>query len=263
VPSPFRTIKPIIGMLHVPALPGSPRNSMTFSAITDFVLADAAALTEGGADGLMLENFGDVPFFPSRVPAHTVAFLTALAMEVRASFSLPLGINVLRNDGLAAMAIAAAAGAAFVRVNVYTGARLADQGILQGEAYEITRFRKLLGGSPEIWADVAVKHSSSLSDRTLEDEVADTVERGLADAVIVSGTATGKPTAMEDLRRVKACAGGALVLVGSGADAANAGALLDVADGLIVGSALKRGGAVTAPVDVDRVRSLVSSAGRV
>src|SRR5689334_10860992 len=121
-------------MVHVPALPGSPRCRMSLEEIRAFVLADALALAEGGVDGIMIENFGDVPFYPSRVPAHTVAFLTALALHARDRVPLPLGINVLRNDGIAAVAIAAAVRADFVRVNVYTGARVADQGILQGEA---------------------------------------------------------------------------------------------------------------------------------
>ena len=147
----------------------------------------------------MLENFGDVPFYPGRVPAHTVAFLTVLAAEVRARFTVPLGINVLRNDGLSAIAVAVAVGASYVRVNVYTGARLADQGILEGEAHEITRYRRMLSSNVQIWADVAVKHSAAIGDRALEDEVEDTVQRGLADAIIVSGSGTGKQTSMDDL----------------------------------------------------------------
>src|SRR4051812_12593050 len=167
-------------MIHVPALPGVPRCSMNFEEIRQFVLADAAALAEGGVDGLIIENFGDVPFYASRVPAHTVAFLSTLAFELKSRFLLPLGINVLRNDGMAAVAIAAAVGAEFVRVNVYTGARLTDQGILRGEAQEIARYRRALGVAAQIWADVAVKHSAPLGERLLADEVEDTVNRALA-----------------------------------------------------------------------------------
>ncbi|HSU31155.1 MAG TPA: BtpA/SgcQ family protein [Bryobacteraceae bacterium] len=254
----FRTGKAVIGMIHVPALPGAPRCSMNFEKIRQFVLADSAALAEGGVDGLMIENFGDVPFYASRVPAHTVAFLSTLAFEIKTRFLLPLGINVLRNDGISAIAIAAAVGAEFVRVNVYTGARLADQGILQGEAQEITRYRRALGITAQIWADVAVKHSAALGDRSLGHEVEDTVERGLADAVIVSGTSTGKPTALEDVRTVKSHAGGAAVYVGSGVDESTVETLLEVADGAIVGTAFKLGGEVSAPVDRRRVSALVS-----
>jgi membrane complex biogenesis BtpA family protein len=245
-------------MIHVPALPGAPRCSMSFEEIRKFVLADTAALAEGGVDGLMIENFGDLPFYPSRVPAHTIAFLSTLAFEVKTRFPLPLGINVLRNDGMAALAIATAVQAEFIRVNVYTGARLADQGILEGEANEITRYRRALGGPTQIWADVAVKHSVALGDRSLGDEVEDTVERGLADAVIVSGRSTGRPTAIEDARTVKCHAGNVAVYLGSGVDDATVEALLEVADGAIIGTAFKRGGDVSAPVDAARVRGLVS-----
>jgi membrane complex biogenesis BtpA family protein len=254
----FRTGKAIIGMLHVPALPGAPRCSMSFEEIRRFVLADAAALADGGVDGLMIENFGDLPFYPSRVPPHTIAFLSTLGFEVKTQFDLPLGINVLRNDGMAAVAIAAAVEAEFVRINVYTGARLADQGILQGKAHEIARYRRTLDAKVQIWADIAVKHSAPLGDRSLGDEVEDTVERGLADAVIVSGTATGKPTALEDVRTVKSHAGNAAVYVGSGVDESTVESLLEVADGAIVGTAFKRGTKVSAPVDAARVRTLVS-----
>jgi membrane complex biogenesis BtpA family protein len=254
----FRTDKAIIGMIHVPALPGAPRCSMDIDEISRFVLTDAAALAEGGVDGLMIENFGDVPFFSTRVPAHTIAFLSRLAFEIKIRVPLPLGINVLRNDGMAAIAVATAVSAEFVRVNVYTGARLADQGILQGEAHEIARYRRALGAATQIWADVAVKHSAALGDRSLGDEVEDTVERGVADAVIVTGSSTGKATALEDVHTVKCHARRATVYVGSGVDESTVESLLEVADGAIVGTAFKRGAEVSAPVDPARVRSLVS-----
>src|SRR5262245_39530628 len=126
------SIGPIIGMLHVPALPGSPRHQLPCTAILDWVLKDAAALQTGGINALIIENFGDVPFFPHRVPPHTVAFLTAIASEVKRSCRLPLGINVLRNDAEAAIAIASAVSAEFIRINIHSGARLTDQGVIEG-----------------------------------------------------------------------------------------------------------------------------------
>src|ERR1700751_2683957 len=227
----FRTGKAVIGIIHVPALPGAPGCSMDIKEISRFVLMDSAALAEGGVDGLIIENFGDVPFFPTRVPAHTVACLSRLAFEVKTRVPLPLGINVLRNDGVAAIAIATAVSAEFVRINIYTGARVADQGILQGEAHEIARYRRALGAATQIWADVAVKHSAALGDRSLGDEVKDTVERGVADAVIVTGSSTGKPTALEDVHTVKQYAGSAPVYVGSGVDEATVESLLEGAGG--------------------------------
>src|SRR5262245_49317917 len=200
LPEIFAASKPVIGMLHIPALPGSPQNTLDLDAIAEQVLSDAEALDVGGIDGLIIENFGDVPFYPDRVPPHTVAFMTRLALEVRRRFDLPLGVNVLRNDGRAAIAVAAAAGARFIRVNVYSGARLTDQGVIQGAAHEILRYRKLLGCDVKVFADVDVKHSAPLAVRKLEEDVADIVSRGCADAVIVTGSATGSPTSVEDLR---------------------------------------------------------------
>ncbi|MBL8233247.1 MAG: BtpA/SgcQ family protein [Bryobacterales bacterium] len=249
----FCARKPIIGMLHVPALPGSPANTLDFAQVREWVLRDASALADGGVDALMIENYGDVPFYPAQVPPHTVAFLTALAMSVRDRHALPLGINVLRNDGVSAMAVAAAVGAEYVRVNVLTGARLADQGILQGAAHEIARYRRLLNAEVRIFADAAVKHSAALAERTLEDEIEDTVHRGLADALIVTGTATGKATPTELLERAKQASGSAPVFAGSGVTEQNAAEVLAIADGAIVGTAFKEGGVSQAPVDPGRV----------
>src|SRR4051812_32156631 len=158
--------KPLVGMLHLPALPGAPRCEGGVRGIVDSVLRDADALAAGGVHGLMLENFGDVPFFPGRVPAHVVAHMTALAVAVRRRFDLPLGVNVLRNDGQSALAVAHAAGAQFVRVNVLCGARVADQGVLAAIAHDLLRDRAMLGAAGvKILADVDVKHSAPLARR--------------------------------------------------------------------------------------------------
>jgi membrane complex biogenesis BtpA family protein len=253
------TAVPVVGCLHVPALPGAPANRLNFQEIRDFVRRDAAVYAEFGIDAMILENFGDTPFYPDRVPPQTVAFLTALACDVRSRFPLPLGINVLRNDGEAALAVAAAADAAFIRVNVYTGARVADQGILHGRAHEIQRLKRALASDVLVFADVAVKHSAPLGERALEDEVQDTLLRGLADAVIVTGEATGKPANMDALRTARVAAHGAPVFVGSGAREETVAGLLAVADGLIVGSTLKAQGQVTNPVDAGRVRRFMDA----
>jgi membrane complex biogenesis BtpA family protein len=222
------------------------------------VLKDAEALASGGVHGLMLENFGDVPFFPESVGPATVSQLTWLAAEVRRQFDLPLGINVLPNDGLAALSIAAAVGGSFIRVNVLAGARLTDQGLVCGNAAEILRLRgQLETESIRILADVAVKHSAPLAPQSLAAEAADLVERSLADGLIVTGTGTGRPAAAADLREVKAAAAGAPVLIGSGVTPETAASWAGIADGLIVGSSLKVDGILNAPVDPARVRKLL------
>src|SRR5262249_35206274 len=140
----------IIGMLHLPALPGSPRNTLSLHEILDWVLRDADALARGGIPAFILENFGDAPFYPGRVPAHTVAYMTAVGCEIKRSFNLPMGINVLRNDALSAIAVASAVSADFIRVNIHTGARLTDQGVIEGAAHDTLRYRKLLGSTIRI-----------------------------------------------------------------------------------------------------------------
>jgi membrane complex biogenesis BtpA family protein len=256
--------KPLIGMLHLPPLPGAPRFRGDVKLILVQVLRDAEALAAGGVHGLMLENYGDLPFYPDRVPAHVVAHLTALATEVLRRFpQLPLGINVLRNDGRSALAVAHASGASFIRVNVLCGARVADQGILHGIAHELLRERALLRAENiRILADVDVKHSAPLAARPLEDEVEDTLHRGLADGLIVSGSGTGRATDPGHVAAARAAAAGkAPIFVGSGVTARSLPEYLPHADGFIVGSAFKAGNDPAQPVDVARVREVVGALG--
>jgi membrane complex biogenesis BtpA family protein len=252
---------PIIGMLHAPPLPGSPNFQGDFSLVRQAVLEDAEALVDGGIHGLMLENYGDTPFYPGRVPAITVAALTALASDIKRRHSVPLGINMLRNDGQSALAVAVATGASFIRVNVLCGARVADQGILQSIAHDLLRERTQLGAKQiQIWADVDVKHSAALAQRSLSDEVHDLIDRGQADAVIVTGSATGQPIDLETLTTVKSAAGTVPVIIGSGANAESLGAIVPFANGVIVGSSLKRDGISGNPIDQERVKRLLTAA---
>jgi membrane complex biogenesis BtpA family protein len=252
--------KVVIGMIHLRPLPGAPRYGGDMGAVRDAARRDADALAGGGVDGLMIENFGDVPFYPGRVPAYVVAHMAAIAADVRGRVDLPLGINVLRNDGLSALAVAHAAGAEFVRVNVLCGARVADQGLLQGIAHDLMRERSLLGATVvKVLGDVDVKHSAPLADRDLADEVEDTARRGLADGLIVSGAGTGRATALDKVRAVKAAARATPVFVGSGITAATVADYVPYADGFIVGTALKPDGDPARPIEVERVRALVAA----
>ena len=251
--------KRIIGMLHLLALPGSPRYAGDLARLREDLFRDADALAVGGVHALMMENFGDVPFHTGRVPTHVIAQMTALAAAVRSRFDLPLGINVLRNDGCGALAVAHAAGADFIRVNVLCGARVTDQGIIQGIAHELLRDRALLRAEHiRIFADVDVKHSAALARRPIEDEVDDTLARGLADALIVSGAGTGKQTDPGKVQQVKWAARNTPVFIGSGVTEQTIASLLPHADGFIVGTALKRDGVATNPVDVARVKALIA-----
>lgn len=249
----------LIGMLHVPPLPGSPNSTESFSTVRDHVIRDAETMLQGGISNLMIENFGDTPFYPNTVPAHTVAQLARIATDVSTRFpSARIGLNVLRNDGCSALAIAAAVDAAFVRVNVLCGARLTDQGVVQGIAHDLLRLRKSLSAeSIAILADVDVKHSAPLAERSITDEVHDVIQRGHADAIIVSGNATGTAIDNEVLDEALAAASGVPVLIGSGVTPESI--LSSQASGLIVGTSIKRNRDIHQPVDLERVRSIVAA----
>ncbi len=258
----FDQQKPVIGMLHLLPLPGTP-GSVDLESVRSRLHADAEALAANGADGFIVENFGDAPFFPNRVQPHTIALMAALALEVRNRYPQPLGINVLRNDAMAALAVARAVDAQFIRVNILTGARVTDQGLIEGEAHRVLRYRELLGGNVLILADVDTKHSAPLGDRPLAVEVEDTIHRGRADALIVSGEATGRETSVSHLVQVKNAAGDTPVLVGSGVGPENLREMLEHSDGVIVGTAFKKDGLTTNPVDPARVAKLMKLANEV
>jgi membrane complex biogenesis BtpA family protein len=250
----------VIGMVHLAALPGCPRWGGSMDRVVDAALEDARTLAEGGADALLVENHGDVPFTAGRVDAATVAAMAVIIAEIKKAVALPIGVNVLKSDALSALAVASATGARFVRVNVHVGAVVADQGLLQSGAHDTLRYRRLLGLDIKILADVQVKHGMPLAPIPIEQEARDCVSRALADGLVVSGTATGEPTPMSDLKRVRSAVPDIPLLVGSGATPETAAELLSVADGLIVGTAVKRGGVLANPVDLARVRRLVGAA---
>jgi membrane complex biogenesis BtpA family protein len=267
VRSPLDARPLLVGVVHLPALPGAPAWRPTRHGRPDFVaraVSDAVAYAEAGFDAVIVENYGDAPFFKDAVPAETVASLAAACHAVRTVLSgaMAVGVNVLRNDGLSAMSVAAACGLDFVRVNVLAGTMATDQGVVEGRAAEIARARARLSPRVRIWADVRVKHAVPVAPRNLDEEVRDLVHRGGADLVIVTGPRTGAPADLDRLRAVRSAADGTPLVVGSGATAANVAAALAVADGVIVGTSVKRGGATGNPVDPGRARAFASAARR-
>jgi membrane complex biogenesis BtpA family protein len=250
----------IVGMVHLLALPGSPRWAGSMQTVRDAALADARALAEGGVDALLVENHGDVPFAAGRVDAASVGAMAVAIAEIAQAVALPIGVNVLKSDALSALAVAAATGARFVRVNVHVGAVVADQGLLVSGAHDTLRYRRLLGVDVKILADVQAKHGMPLAPIPIELEARDCVSRGLADGLVVTGVATGEPTPLGDLKRVRSAVPDTPLLVGSGVTADTAAELLSIADGLIVGTAVKRDGVLANPVDPRRVRRLVDAA---
>jgi uncharacterized protein len=263
----FDARHPVVGMVHLPALPGAPGYdpaSDSRETIRTRALEDARRLEAGGVDGLVVENFGDAPFYPEDVPKPVVAELTAVAAALTDAVDVPVGVNVLRNDAAAALSVAAATDAAFVRVNVHVGTAATDQGVLEGRAHETLRLRDRIDADVAILADVHVKHATPIGDTDLPQAVLETVERGRADGVVVSGPGTGAETALADVERVAETVAeyglDVPVFVGSGITAETIEDCLAAgADGTIVGTALKDGGETTNPVSRERVADVVAA----
>jgi len=261
-PWPFRRERTVIGVLHLPALPGSPRHAMPIEAIVQQACEEAELFAKAGFDGIIVENFGDAPFWADRVPAETTAAMTRIVTEViRAAPQIAVGLNVLRNDAEAAVAIAAACGGRFVRVNVHTGVYATDQGLLQGNAARTLRLRQALRAELLIFADVHVKHAQPLSQPDLAAAAQETAYRGLADGLIVTGPATSSPVELEHVRIVTQAVPDRPVLIGSGVTAATVREALEAARGVIVGSALRVGGRAGETLDPERLRAFAQAAG--
>jgi uncharacterized protein len=258
----FKTSTPVIGVVHLLPLPTSPRWSGSLKTVIDRAEQEAAALAAGGVDGLMIENFFDAPFTKDQVDPAVVSAISLVVQRVMNLVMLPVGINVLRNDARSALAIAACTGAKFIRVNVLTGVMATDQGLIEGQAHQILRYRRELGCDIKIFADVLVKHARPLGAPNLTTAVRETIERGLADGVILSGWATGSPPNLEDLELAMDAAKGVPVFIGSGADWENIPSLIQFANGVIVSSSLKRHGKIEQPVDPIRVSRFVESVRR-
>lgn len=252
--------RPLIGMVHLLPLPGAPAWGGSMESIVARAVTDAEALESAGFDGVIVENYSDVPFFGGSVPSETVASMTACVHAVRRSISLPVGVNVLRNDAHAAVAIAVATGARFIRVNVHTGSMWTDQGLIEGEAAKTLRTRGALGSGVAILADVHVKHGTPPAGARIEDAAADAWHRGRADGLVLSGTGTGRATDMDDVARVRENVPSATVMVGSGATPATVRGLLELAHGVIVGSAVMAGGEAGAGIDPTRAEKFIESA---
>ena len=256
-------VKPVVGMVHLLPLPGSPRWGRSMEDVLERAAAEARILAEEGLSGILVENFGDVPFFPVGVPPESVAAMAVAVREVVRAVPIPVGVNVLRNDAAAALAVATATGARFVRVNVHTGSMFTDQGLVEGRAHETLRLRRCLGAPVTILADVLVKHATPPPGTTLEGAARDAWHRGMADGLILTGAETGAAVDPREVQRVRdVLPPEGRVWVGSGVTPDTALALLEDADGLIVGSALQAGGLAGGGVERERVRELMRFLGR-
>jgi uncharacterized protein len=255
----FGVPKPLIGDIHCAPMPGTPRyRDEAMDVIVRRAVADAEAYAEGGMDGLIVENHGDIPFLqPDEIGPEIIAAMTVVVKAVSEAVDLPYGVNLLANSAIGGLAIAKATGARFIRVNQWVNAYVSNEGIIQGESGRALRYRKQIGAEAvAIFADVHVKHGAHaiVGDRAVSEQARD-VEFYDADVAIATGNRTGDSIPEEEIAAIRA--GTRLpVIAGSGVARDNAGAILGALDGAIVGSSLKRGGVWWNEVEVGRVRAL-------
>ncbi len=250
---PFEKKKPIIGVVHLLPLPSSPEYK-GMDRVLKRAKRDAEKLVDGGVDGLLIENYGDVPYLKT-VREETVEGMKEVCDVIKKNQDLPMGVNVLRNDWRGALEVAISCSLAFIRINVYTGVVFTDQGIIEGQAGKIQRYISKNDMDIDIFADVHVKHGKTLFPEEISEAARDAVERGQADAIIVSGSRTGEAVDREELEKVKSVVN-TPVLIGSGLKKEGK-EMLKLADGAIVGTAFKEKGETTAPVEEERVKELV------
>jgi uncharacterized protein len=256
----FKKDRVAIGVVHCPAFPGSPRyDGRAITEIYDAALRDCQAYASGGIDGLIIENHGDVPFLrPADIGAETTAFMTAVTRRAIAETGLPVGINILANAPVPALAVACASGAAFIRVNQWANAYVANEGLLDGDAARALRYRRQIAADTvAIFADSHVKHGAHAitGDRTIAELTRD-LEFFDADAIIATGQRTGDAATDEELIEITD-ATSLPVLVGSGVTSDNVGRILQRANGVIIGSSLKRDGVWWNEVETARVRDFM------
>lgn len=255
--------KTLIGMVHVGALPGSPRNETSVELIASQAATEAKALESAGFDAVIIENMHDTPYVHGdRLGPQVVAAMTRIGLEVEAAISLPLGVQVLSGGNRQALAVAQSIGGAFIRCENYVFSHVADEGLLaEAEAGPLMRYRREIGATEiKVCCDIKKKHASQAitADLSIAD-AAEAAEFFGADGLIVTGSHTGKPASLDDVKAVRQ-ASTLPVLVGSGVTAESVASILDVADAVIVGSSIKVDGRWANPVDERRAAAIVKAA---
>lgn len=260
----FALIKPVIGVIHVGALPGTPRGSQTVSELITSASNEAKLYRESGVDGVIVENMHDVPYLRGEVGPEIVAAMTAIAAEVKRECALPVGVQLLAGANIEAMAVAHAAELDFIRAEGYAYAHVADEGLIQASAAKLLRYRKMIGATRvQVWADVKKKHAAhAITADVSLGETAETIEFMGADCVIVTGSATGKPPNVADVQEAKSHCH-LPVFLGSGITETNVTEFYDNADGFIIGTAFKLDALWSNTIDPARVTSFVQKIQRV
>jgi membrane complex biogenesis BtpA family protein len=226
--------KPLIGMIHMPALPGAPGSTMSIDELTNYALSEATKLESAGLDACIVENVGDVPLFKQDLSPYTVAAMTIVTKEVVKHTKMKVGVNMLRNACLEALSVAHLCGGQFIRCNIMIGAYATDQGIIEGCGARVARMKQELGSDILVFGDVHSKHAYPIFNVEIEYAAQDLAERGGADAVIVSGARSPIPPSFERVKKVRDAIEKP-VLIGSGISLANVKQFYQKSDGLIIG----------------------------
>jgi membrane complex biogenesis BtpA family protein len=259
-PRIFSSAKPVIGMIHLSALPGTPAAKLMLAQIEKQAVREAKLLRDEGVHGLMIENMHDTPYLRGRVGPEIVAAMAIIGRAVKHASQLPCGVQILAGANLEAMGVAHAAGLDFIRAEAFAFAHVADEGFIQSSAAELLRFRRSIGAEKvQVWTDVKKKHSSHAITADVDiGETAHAVEFMRGDAVIVTGAVTGDAPKPADLLAVKKKTS-LPVYLGSGVTAENLEIFFADADGFIVGSEFKRGGHWAEAVDSKRVARFMTA----
>ena len=248
----------VYGVVHLKSLPGSPENYLSLDEIIELAQEDVNNLVFGGVDGIIIENFGDTPFVKDDISKRTLASFTTVVENIEYDREIKVGINVLRNDGIAALSIAEATKADFVRINVLNNVMMfTDQGIIEGKAHEIAEFKNSLNKEIEIYADVFVKHAVPPEGSKIENHTEELIHRAGADVVIVTGDGTGHEINIEDLNKVRDIVPQGKLAIGSGVNEENIEDYTGLADILIVGTNFKVDQDVSKRVDQRSVEQLI------
>jgi len=254
----FKVPKPVIGMIHVDALPGTPNYKGSVKNIIEKAIAEAKGYLSAGIDSIAIENMHDVPYLNKSAGSEITSLMSIIGYEVKNKTSLPVGIQILAGANKQALSAAHSAGLDFIRAEGFVYSHIADEGIMDADAAELLRFRKSIGAENIlIFTDIKKKHSSHAitSDLTIE-STANAAEFFLSDGLIITGAETGKEAEVEEIKSVRKVTK-LPVIVGSGINNENVERYFPFSDAMIIGSYFKNNNNWKNTIDTLSVKSFM------